>query len=236
MQDPFSELMQFNLGVPAEKSKEIYVEDVRNFLIQQQIFNGAMKEIRTKLEILDEEFRVLFDHNPIHHLEYRLKSPRSIIEKLRRYDLPLTLDSIKDNLYDVAGIRVICHYVEDIYLLRKLLLQQDDLNLVRERDYIAEPKANGYRSLHLIVEVPVYLSEKTTKMSVEIQLRTVAMDFWASLEHEINYKSSGDIPDEIRYRLKLCAEDIYRNEEEMQRIHREVMENYLERKTSEAGK
>lgn len=227
MQDPFSELMQFNLGIQGEKSREIYVEDVRDFLIQQQVFNGAMKEIRTKLEILDEEFRVLFDHNPIHHLEYRLKSPRSIIEKLQRYNLPLTLASIKDNLYDVAGIRVICHYVEDIYHLRKLLLQQDDLKLLRERDYIDSPKANGYRSLHLVVEVPVYLSESTMKVSVEIQLRTVAMDFWASLEHEINYKSRGDIPDDIRYRLKLCADNIYRVEEEMQSIHKEVMENSL---------
>lgn len=227
MQDPFSELMQFNLGIQGEKNREIYVEDVRDFLIQQQVFNGAMKEIRTKLEILDEEFRVLFDHNPIHHLEYRLKSPRSIIEKLQRYNLPLTLASIKDNLYDVAGIRVICHYVEDIYRLRKLLLQQDDLKLLRERDYIHSPKANGYRSLHLVVEVPVYLSESTMKVSVEIQLRTVAMDFWASLEHEINYKSRGDIPDDIRYRLKLCADNIYRVEEEMQSIHKEVMENSL---------
>ena len=227
MQDPFSELMQFNLGIQGEKNREIYVEDVKDFLVQQQVFNGAIKEIRTKLEILDEEFRVLFDHNPIHHLEYRLKSPRSIIEKLQRYNLPLTLASIKDNLYDVAGIRVICHYVEDIYRLRKLLIQQDDLKLLRERDYIDMPKPNGYRSLHLILEVPVYLSENTMNMPVEIQLRTVAMDFWASLEHEINYKSRGDVPDDIRYRLKLCADNIYEVEEEMQSIHREVMENSL---------
>lgn len=229
MQDPFSELMQFDLGRQGEKSREIYVEDIRDFLVQQQIFNGAMREIRTKLEILDEEFRVLYDHNPIHHLEYRLKTPRSIIDKLKRYNLPLTLASIRENLYDVAGIRVICHYVQDIYRLRELLLNQDDLKLLRERDYIEEPKANGYRSLHLVVEVPVYLSEKTMNMPVEIQLRTIAMDFWASLEHEINYKSSGSAPDEIRYRLKLCAESINLIEEEMQSIHQEVLTNYTEK-------
>lgn len=227
MQDPFSSIMQFNIGAGTEHT-EVFVEDVQEFLVQQQVFNGAIREVRTKLEILDEEFRVLFDHNPIHHLEYRLKSPRSIINKLRRYNLPLTLSAIRENLYDVAGVRVICHYIEDIYLLRELLINQDDLELIKERDYIAIAKPNGYRSLHLVVEVPVYLSDKTVNMPVEIQLRTIAMDFWASLEHEINYKSRGDIPDDIRYRLKLCADNICQIEEEMQKIHQEVKKNSSE--------
>lgn len=199
-----------------------FLDEIKEFLIQQQVYNAAIKEITTKLEILDDEFKTRYDHNPIHHIEYRLKSPQSIIEKLQRYSYPISVESIRENLFDVAGIRVICHYVDDIYLLRKLLLRQDDVKLLRERDYIDDPKANGYRSLHLVVQIPVFLSQDTTPVPVEIQLRTIAMDFWASLEHEIRYKSKGNIPDEIAYRLKLCAESINAIDDEMELIHKAV--------------
>ncbi len=222
MEFSFSDIMQLDMSGGSSEKEEIFVENLREFLIQQQYFSGAMKKMMTKLEILDEEFRVNYDHNPIHHLEYRLKTPKSIINKLNRYNLPLTLESVWDKLYDVAGVRVICHYVKDIYLIRELLLRQDDLRLIRERDFIQNPKANGYRSLHMVMGIPLYLSRETAEVPVEIQLRTISMDFWASLEHEINYKFSEDVSDDIRYRLKMCAENIYNVEKEMQCIHKEV--------------
>lgn len=218
--------MEFDFSLFAEQfngaDREVFVENLDDFLLQQQIFSGAIKEMMTKLEILDEEFSVLYDHNPIHHMEYRLKTPRSIVNKLKRFNLPLTLKSIKDHIYDVAGVRVITYYERDIYQLRELLLSQEDIELVGEKDYIEVPKANGYRSLHLVVNLPVYLSRGPAKMPVEIQLRTVAMDFWASLEHEINYKYQGQVDDGIRYRLKLCAENINSTEREMEKIYNEV--------------
>ena len=218
--------MEFDFSLFAEQfngaDREVFVENLDDFLLQQQIFSGAIKEMMTKLEILDEEFSVLYDHNPIHHMEYRLKTPRSIVNKLKRFNLPLTLNSIKDHIYDVAGVRVITYYERDIYQLRELLLSQEDIELVGEKDYIEVPKANGYRSLHLVVNLPVYLSRGPSKMPVEIQLRTVAMDFWASLEHEINYKYHGQVDDGIRYRLKLCAENINSTEREMEKIYNEV--------------
>lgn len=230
MQPNLTRHMKINTSQLEDSSlRKHFLEEIKEFLIQQQIYNAAMKEITTKLEILDEEFKTRYDHNPIHHLEYRLKSPQSIIEKLNRYSYPISVDSIRENLFDVAGIRVICHYVDDIYLLRKLLLQQDDVTLLRERDYIEEPKANGYRSLHLVVEIPVFLSQSTTKVPVEIQLRTIAMDFWASLEHEIRYKSKGDVPDEIGLRLKLCAENINAVDKEMEDIHNAVYKDDADR-------
>lgn len=218
----FNDLMHLDLTNGPSEIGELFIENLKEFLIQQQMFSGAMKKIRTKLDILDEEFRVLHDHNPIHHIEYRLKSPSSIKNKLERYELPLTLQAVRDNLYDVAGVRVICHYVKDIYLLRDLLLGQDDIRLLRERDFIEEPKDNGYRSLHLVVGIPLYLSEGTVEVPVEIQLRTISMDFWASLEHEIKYKSPGNISPEISERLKSCAQEIHAIENKMQDIHREV--------------
>lgn len=223
MKPNLGQFMQFDRSQAQDSSlRKHFLDEIKEFLIQQQIYNAAMKEITTKLEILDDEFKTRYDHNPIHHIEYRLKSPQSIIEKLQRYSFPISVASIRENLFDVAGIRVICHYVEDIYLLRRLLLSQDDVSLLRERDYIEEPKANGYRSLHLVVAIPVFLSQEVTKVPVEIQLRTIAMDFWASLEHEIRYKSKGEIPDEIGLRLKLCAESINAIDAEMEEIHKAV--------------
>ena len=223
MKPNLGQIMQFDRSQTEDSSlRKHFLDEIKEFLIQQQIYNAAMKGITTKLEILDDEFKTRYDHNPIHHIEYRLKSPQSIIEKLQRYSFPISVASIRENLFDVAGIRVICHYVEDIYLLRRLLLSQDDVSLLRERDYIEKPKPNGYRSLHLVVQIPVFLSQEVTKVPVEIQLRTIAMDFWASLEHEIRYKSKGEIPDEMGLRLKLCAESINEIDVEMEEIHKAV--------------
>ncbi|PKM44094.1 MAG: GTP pyrophosphokinase, partial [Firmicutes bacterium HGW-Firmicutes-6] len=161
---------------------------LKEFLLQQQIYRAAIKEIKTKLEILDEEFQARYDHNPIHHMEYRLKAPQSIAEKMQKKGLEITAENIRKNLTDIAGVRVICNYLNDINRIANLLIRQDDITLVRKNDYISEPKKNGYRSLHLIVLVPIFLAERTESVPVEIQIRTIAMDFWASLEHQLKYK------------------------------------------------
>lgn len=197
-------------------------EDIKVFFALQQLYNSAIKEIKTKLEILDEEFQIKFDHNPIHHMEYRLKTPQSIVDKLVRKNFEMSSASIKQNLTDVAGVRVICNYIDDINQIADLLTHQDDITLIRRRDYIAEPKPNGYRSLHLVVTVPVFLAETTEKVPVEIQIRTIAMDFWASLEHELKYKAEDNVSGDLRRRLKESAESITRLDAEMQSIYKEI--------------
>lgn len=201
---------------------EEFIENLAGFVLQQQLYRAAIKEMRTKLEILDEAFQVRYDHNPIHHIEYRLKSPQSILGKLRKKGLPVSTDSIWENLTDVAGVRVICNYIDDVYRVAELLLKQDDISLVRVRNYIDYPKENGYRSLHLIVSVPIYLAEKTEHVNVEVQIRTIAMDFWASLEHQLKYKAQDDVSQDLRRRLKVCADSIAALDIEMQSIHKDL--------------
>ena len=182
-------------------------------------YGAAIKEVQTKLEILDEDFELLHDHNPIHHMETRVKSIDSILGKMERKGLPLSLESISSNLTDIAGIRVICHYVKDIYAVAELLKSQEDVEIVKETDYIENPKPNGYRSYHLVVRIPVFFVDYTAKMPVEVQIRTMAMDFWASLEHKLRYKSHGTIPKFIAEELKECSETIAASDLKMQRIH-----------------
>ncbi len=177
----------------------------KDMLHMRQIYNAAMKEISTKLEILDDEFLTKHDRNPIHHMECRLKQPQSIFEKLKRKNLDMSVDSAMKNITDIAGIRVICHYISDIYTIANLLLKQDDVMLIKKTDYIENPKANGYRSLHLVVSIPVFLSEETQRTAVEIQIRTIAMDFWASLEHELRYKSDTILKENLQNELTDCA-------------------------------
>lgn len=171
-------------------------------------YRCAMMEVETKFKVLNEEFSQENDRNPIESIRTRLKSMESIVEKLRRRGLPLTLDSIWDNLNDVAGVRVVCPFVDDIYLLVDCLLRQNDVTILQIKDYIKHPKVNGYRSLHLIISVPVFLKEVTCHVKVEVQLRTIAMDFWASLEHQLRYKK--DIPaglgEKLAVDLKECAD------------------------------
>ena len=203
-------------------TSEEFIENLAGFVLQQQLYRAAIKEMRTKLEILDEAFQVRYDHNPIHHIEYRLKSPQSILGKLRKKGLPVSTDSIWENLTDVAGVRVICNYIDDVYRVAELLLKQDDISLVRVRNYIDYPKENGYRSLHLIVSVPIYLAEQTEHVNVEVQIRTIAMDFWASLEHQLKYKAQDDVSQDLRRRLKVCADSIAALDIEMQSIHKDL--------------
>lgn len=199
-----------------------FVESAKQFMELEQLYSAAIKEIYTKLEILDDQFEVKYDYNPIHHIEYRIKSVKSLIGKMTKKNIPLRIDAIKDNIYDVAGIRVICNYIDDIYKVANCLTSQDDITLVRTKDYIKNPKPNGYRSLHIIVGVPIFLSDRTEEMYVEVQIRTIAMDFWATLEHELKYKSKHVVPEELKERLHKCADSITDLDKEMQSIRKEI--------------
>jgi len=182
-------------------------------------YHAAIKEISTKLEVLDLEFSYKNDYNPIHHMQCRIKSVSSIMSKIERRGMPAELKSLYE-ITDFAGVRVICKYLDDIYAVENSLLRQDDIKLVRRKDYIKNPKESGYRSLHLIVEVPVFLSDRTYFMPVEIQIRTIAMDTWASLEHELKYKATSQMPESVAKELQLCAKSLAEMDATMQRIHK----------------
>ena len=168
-------------------------------------YRCAMMEVSTKFNVLDEELSLQYDRNPIEAIKTRLKSPESIMDKLSRRGLPFSAESIEQNLNDIAGVRVICAYISDIYMLRDALMRQDDIVLLQEKDYIKNPKPNGYRSLHLIVETPIFLHDQKKQMRVEVQFRTMAMDWWASVEHKLRYKKPA-APEEVNSELKEFAE------------------------------
>lgn len=182
------------------------------------IYESAIKQLETKLEILNKENKVNGRRNPIETIKSRLKSPESIAGKLEKKNLPLNFESMIENLNDIAGIRVICPYISDIYKVRDILLKQPDIRLIKQNDYIENPKESGYRSLHIIVETPVYLSQSEHNVKVEIQMRTIAMDFWASLEHELHYKTSTKVPESVRRELYRVAETIAMTDREMEEI------------------
>ena len=177
-------------------------------------------EVSAKFNVLNEELSLQYDRNPIETIKTRLKSPESIVEKLNRKGLPITVESIEENLNDVAGVRVICSYTSDIYMLSDAFIRQDDITLIQRKDYIQNPKPNGYRSLHLIVEIPIFLHDEKRMMKVEVQFRTISMDFWASLEHKIRYKKDLPVIDEIDRELLECAELSAQLEDRMERIQK----------------
>lgn len=188
----------------------------------RMMYSCAIKEVRTKFDVLNSEFNVRYQRNPISSITSRLKSSTSIMEKLRRIGVPFSVDHVNENLHDVAGIRVICSYVDDIYRLANALAKQDDITVLNFKDYIKNPKPNGYRSYHMIVSVPVFFSDRTKEMAVEVQIRTIAMDFWASLEHQLKYKQ--EIPDqmEIVRQLSDCAEKIASVDRQMWQVRRQI--------------
>ena len=188
-------------------------------------YRCAMMEIETKFNVLNDQFSLQYERNPIESIKTRLKSPESLLRKLRKKDLPVTIESVEDNIYDVAGIRVICSFIEDIYNLAECLLRQDDIKLIEIKDYIKEPKKSGYRSLHLIVEVPIFLEDEKKLVKAEVQLRTIAMDFWASLEHKLQYKKE-IAPEEaasISENLADCAEAISDLDARMEEIKNRIV-------------
>lgn len=185
-------------------------------------YSCAIKEVRTKFDVLNSEFNVRYQRNPITSINSRLKSSASIMEKLNRKGLPFTVENVEENLFDVAGIRVVCSYVDDIYVLAEALAQQDDITVIRRKDYIRSPKPNGYRSYHMIVSVPVFFSDQTREMAVEVQIRTIAMDFWASLEHQLKYKQEVPNQVEIVNNLTACAEQIAAIDEQMWQVRQQI--------------
>ncbi len=204
-----------------ETAKTLF-DNYNEIKAMQHLYNAAIKEICTKLEILNDEFKVTYSRNPIHHIESRLKTTDSIIKKLTRRGYPLSVDSAKKNLNDIAGIRVVCYYIDDVYSVEEALLRHSDMRLVERTDYIKSPNYNGYRSLHLDLEVPIYLYEKTEYITAEVQIRSVAMDFWASLEHDLRYKSTGKIPPELPKELLQCADEIAAIDRRMQDIYNRI--------------
>ena len=190
------------------------------FQFQQimMVYESAIKQLETKLDILNKENKVLGRRNPIETVKSRIKSPESIAKKLEKKHLPVTFQSMITNLNDIAGIRVICPYISDIYAVRDMLLKQPDIRLLEQVDYIESPKESGYRSLHLVIEIPVYLSNAVHNVKAEIQLRTIAMDFWACLEHELHYKTKTKVPDSVRRELFRVAETIAMTDREMEEI------------------
>lgn len=177
----------------------------REFMKIMAYYRCALMEIETKFNVLNQEYSLQHDRNPINSIKGRIKSVMSIQEKLERKNLPISLEAIEENINDVAGIRVICSFPEDVYTLSEALLKQDDITLIARKDYIANPKPNGYRSLHLIVSVPIFLASEKRAMKVEIQLRTIAMDCWASLEHQLRYKKDFEFDDAMADELYQCA-------------------------------
>jgi putative GTP pyrophosphokinase len=186
------------------------------------LYDAALKEINTKLEILNNEFKLAHQYNPIEHITSRLKTPQSIVKKLRRYGKGLNVESIIKHVNDVAGIRIICSFTSDIYRIADLISTRSDIKVLKIKDYIAQPKPNGYTSYHMIVSIPVFLSNITIDTKVEIQIRTIAMDFWASLEHKIYYKFEGNAPDHIRKELKECSELVSYLDQKMLSINEEI--------------
>ena len=207
-----------------------FVPDSDNYFVNQAIqfrelmmmYNCAIREVRTKLEVLSDELSIRNSRNPIEFIESRIKRPLSIVDKLKRYGEPVNVESIERSLNDVAGIRVICPFIDDIYSVADMLLSQDDITLIKKKDYIENPKPNGYRSLHLILEVPVFFSNQKKPMRVEVQIRTIAMDFWSSVDHQLKYKHDVPNADELSAQLKECADIISQTDMRMLAIKNQL--------------
>ncbi len=229
MQEMMESVMPGDLMVLADSAANMMLDQTRQMMgnlvgykeLMMQ-YACAIKEIRTKFDVLSTECRIRYQRNPISSINTRLKRTASLTEKLNRRNLPFTLESIEENIHDVAGVRVICPYIDDIYTIANALLEQDDITLAARKDYIANPKPNGYRSLHLIVKVPVFLTKQKKEMYVEVQIRTIAMDFWASLEHQLKYKQEIPNQQEIIVKLKECAAAINATDAQMLELRKQI--------------
>ena len=216
---------------PLEETTEEYIDAEKvakwfsrgeEFIKLMTCYRCAIMEIETKLNVLNAEYSLEYDRNPFEQIESRLKNPISIVSKMMQRGIPVNVYNMETEIFDIAGIRVVCSFKEDIYKLADLLVQQDDIILVKRKDYIRSPKPNGYRSLHLIVDIPIFLSEGKKHMKVEVQFRTIAMDFWASLEHKLKYKKEVKNAEAIAERLKICADNLAEMDKEMESIRHEI--------------
>ena len=223
-QNPNSELSHFAVNTPQVfEIPETFRETARQFQEAMMQYSCAIREFKTKLEVLNDELSMRNARNPIEMIKARVKKPKSIVEKLQRRGLPLSIESMESNLDDIAGVRVICSFVDDIYEISRMLERQDDVTIIAIKDYIKAPKENGYRSYHMIVEVPVFFSSSKKNIRVEVQIRTIAMDFWASLEHDIRYKvDKTKRPEGINEEMLECAGKIAESDRKMQDMYRRI--------------
>ena len=206
------------------KDAEKYFDQIQLFRDMMMWYQCAMLEVQTKLQVLNNDMAVRYQRNPIEAIKTRIKDPISIVEKMKRRGLNITVGNMVRNLNDVAGIRVICSFIDDIYEVARMLARQDDIKVLTVKDYIKNPKDNGYRSYHMIVEIPVFFSDKTMNMRVEVQIRTIAMDFWASLEHDLKYKKNDIWSEDISSELLSCAEVINDTDNRMMAIRDRIYE------------
>ncbi len=200
---------------------KVIEKDLKRFLMS---YRFALEEVKTKIGILNDEFHYIHDYNPIEHVKSRIKSPESILEKLNRKNVEPSLSSIRQNIKDIAGMRIVCSFVSDIYTLAEMLDQQKELEIVDYKDYIQHPKPNGYQSLHLIVQVPVHMTDRVEKVLVEIQIRTIGMEFWASLEHKIDYKYNREVPRRLKNELRDVAKVVADLDRRMEKLNQEIVE------------
>ena len=219
--NPNSELKQSIVHVPdLVQVPDVWINQAKEFQQEMMMYACAIRAVKTKLEVLNDELSV--KNQPIEMIKSRVKKPASIVEKLRRRGFEVSVESMKKNLDDVAGIRIICSFVDDIYEVAEMLVRQDDVKVIAVKDYIKNPKENGYRSYHLIIEIPVFFSECKRSIRVEVQIRTIAMDFWASLDHQLKYKKEVANDPEISEELKQCADVIARTDEKMLAIRKKI--------------
>ena len=203
-------------------ARERIAQTFNEFVDLAHLYESAIEVVKTYLGILDNEFSIKYQRNPIHDIKSRMKSAESIVNKLRKKNIPLTPENARKNLLDIAGIRVTCCYISDIYVLAEMLSHRDDFVVIKQKDYIKCPKPSGYRSYHMIINVPVHLSSQKRYAPVEIQIRTIGMDFWASLEHQLRYKTSGIVTPELSAELRDCADRIAQTDIQMQKIYMEI--------------
>ena len=208
-----AEIMEFMLDAESQ---------IMNWQEVMLVYNAALKQINTKLEILNDEFQHVHQYNPIEHIKSRIKTPESIVKKLRRHGYESTIENMVKYVNDIAGIRIICSFSSDIYQIAEMIRHQNDIHVVAVKDYIQTPKASGYKSYHMLVTVPVFLSDRTKDVKVEIQIRTVAMDFWARLEHKINYKFEGNAPEHVKQGLIECAHMVSELDSRMEGLNEEI--------------
>ena len=201
----------------------VFNEGIDSWETLMFLYNSALKEVATKLDILNDEFVHVHKYNPIEYIKSRIKTPESIVKKLKRHDLEVNVDNMVTHIKDIAGIRIVCSFTSDIYRIAEMIGKQNDLTVISIKDYIRRPKSSGYKSFHMLVSVPIFLGEKVIDTKVEIQIRTIAMDFWASLEHKIYYKFEGHAPDYISRELRDCSQIISMLDAKMLQLNEEVM-------------
>lgn len=195
----------------------------QDFSVLRNLYESAVKQLAVKFEVLNSEFNIQYARNPIHHIESRVKSAQSIAAKLTKKGLPITIAAAREHINDIAGVRVVCNYIDDVYHVAEMFERQKDVEIIERQDYIKKPNYNGYRSLHLDIRIPVYLSDRTEYVTAEIQLRTIAMDFWASLEHDIRYKvDKTKLPQGINEEMYECADKIAEIDRQMQDMYHRI--------------